>query len=132
MTHQPDTNDPDAIQFRIRQLRTGLLSGRGPGATTDEITRWQRDRPLLVPQPVPAERQQVADQAILARGDPREIEHLIVRRRASLAALAGQLRGRAGTALQVAGAAALAVAVAGAAVTLAVRIALRHCRGAQQ
>lgn len=130
MTHQPDTNDPDAIQHRIRQLRAWLLGGRGRGASPDEIARWQRDRPLLGAQPAPAERQQVADQAILARSDREEIEHLIVRRRADLAALAGQLRDRADAALRVAGPAALAGAVAGVAITVAAGTALRHHRGA--
>lgn len=94
MTRRPDANDPDAIQHRIQQARAGLLSGRGPGASPDEITRWQRDRPLPGARPAPAERQRVADQGILARGNPDELEHLIVRRRAGLTALAGQSRSR--------------------------------------
>lgn len=131
MTRRPDANDPDAIQHRIQQARAGLLSGRGPGASPDEITRWQRDRPLLGARPAPAERQRVADQGILGRGNPDELEHLIVRRRAGLTALAGQLRDRAGAALRVAGAAALAGAVAGVAITVAAGTALRHHRGAR-
>lgn len=82
MTELSANGDPDAIQHRIRRARDGLLGGRGPGATPDEITRWQRDRPLLGAHPAPAERQEVADQAILARGKPDELEHLIARRRA--------------------------------------------------
>ncbi|MGH3232304.1 MAG: hypothetical protein ACRDOH_03420, partial [Streptosporangiaceae bacterium] len=115
MTDQSRADEPDAIQHRIQQIRAGLLGGRGPAAAPDEITRWQRDRPLLGARPAPAERQAVADQAILARGDPDELEHLIVRRfarlSASLGTLNGQLpgrRARAGAALGLAGLATLA------------------------
>lgn len=132
MAGQRGTGDPGDIQHRIRQARAGLLGGRGPGATADEVSRWQRDRPMLGGQPAAAARQEVADQNILARGDPDELEHLIVRRRARLAAslgtLAGQLherRARTGAALRFAGLAALASAAAGAAVALTVAAARR-------
>lgn len=130
MTDQPDAADPDAIQHRIRQMRAGLLGGRGPGASPDEITRWQRDRPLLGAQSAAAERQRVTDEAIRARGDPEALQHLIVRHRAALSAtlaeLAEQLharRRRAGAALQAAG-----LTLASGVVTLAIATALRRRR----
>ncbi len=135
MARQSDGADPDAIQRRIRQLRTGLLGGRGPDASPAEIARWQRDRPLLGARPASAERQEVADQAIFARGDPDALGHLIARRRArlsaSLAALTGKLRDRrasAGAVLRLVRPVA-AAAVTGAAITVAARTALHRRHG---
>lgn len=74
-----DRGDPEAIQERIRQRRARLLGGFGPGADDARIAAAQRDRPSLGALPPPVERQQVADQATLARGEPEQIEHVAVR-----------------------------------------------------
>ncbi|MGI8882323.1 MAG: hypothetical protein ACR2KJ_17780 [Jatrophihabitans sp.] len=48
---------------RIAQLRAALLTGRGPGASEQEIAEHTRNRPLLGAVPAPVERALVARQA---------------------------------------------------------------------
>lgn len=47
---------------RLSALRTTLLGGRGPGASTEEVTAHTRDRPLLGAVPASVERALVARQ----------------------------------------------------------------------
>ncbi len=51
----------------LTRLRTGLLAGRGPGASDEEILRHTRDRPALGAVPPPVERAMTAGQARQAR-----------------------------------------------------------------
>ena len=56
---------------RIARLRAALLTGRGPGASEQEIVDHTRDRPLLGAVPAPLERALVARQAgHLRAGEP--------------------------------------------------------------
>lgn len=48
---------------RIAQLRATLLTGRGPGASEQEISEHTRNRPALGAVPAPVERALVARQA---------------------------------------------------------------------
>jgi hypothetical protein len=77
---------------RVEQLRGALLTGRGPGASEQEIGEHTRDRPLLGAVPPPVERALVARQAShLRAGEP--VTSRIARRQARQqkrrAALAG-------------------------------------------
>ena len=56
---------------RVAQLRTALLTGRGPGASAQEIAEHTRDRTLLGAVPAATERALVARQGRRLRaGDP--------------------------------------------------------------
>jgi hypothetical protein len=57
---------PD-IEQELTRLRVGLLAGRGPGASEQEILRHTRDRPALGAVPPPVERATTAEQASQAR-----------------------------------------------------------------
>lgn len=57
---------PD-VEQELARLRAGLLAGRGPGASEEEILRHTRDRPALGAVPPAAERAVTAGQASLAR-----------------------------------------------------------------
>jgi hypothetical protein len=84
------------IQRRIRHAREQVLGGRGPGASPMETARWMRERPSLGGQPPAVSREQAAEQARLARGDPEDLVRLAVRRDARLAATLGTARTRLG------------------------------------
>lgn len=61
-------NDASA---RVAQLRAGLLTGRGPGASEQEIAEHTRERPLLGAVPAPVERALVTRQGRRLRaGEP--------------------------------------------------------------
>jgi hypothetical protein len=86
----PD-GDHDA-SARVARLRAALLTGRGPGASTQEIAEHTRDRPLLGAVPAPAERALVARQAARLRaGEPitKGSARAAIRRGRRRAALAG-------------------------------------------
>jgi hypothetical protein len=55
------------VERELTRLRTGLLAGRGPGASEAEILRHTRDRPALGAVPPPVERAITAGQARQAR-----------------------------------------------------------------
>lgn len=82
------------IQRRIRHAREQVLGGRGPGASPMETTRWTRERPSLGGQPPAVSREQAAEQAKLARGDPEDLVQLAIRRDARLAVTLGAARTR--------------------------------------
>src|SRR5487761_1593711 len=63
---QADRPAPD-VERELARLRAGLLAGRGPGASEEEILRHTRDRPALGAVPPPAERAMTAEQASQAR-----------------------------------------------------------------
>ncbi|MGH3420290.1 MAG: hypothetical protein ACRDOD_11970, partial [Streptosporangiaceae bacterium] len=84
--------DSQNASTRVEQLRGALLTGRGPGASQEEIAEHTRDRPLLGAVPPPVERALVARQAgHLRAGEP--VTSRIARRQARQekrrAALAG-------------------------------------------
>lgn len=86
---QAESQNPSAL---VQQLREALLTGRGPGASQQEIAGHTRDRPWLGAVPPPVERALVARQAgHLRAGDP--VTSRIARRQARQgkrrAALAG-------------------------------------------
>lgn len=67
-TARDDGHDASA---RVAQLRAALLTGRGPGASDQEIAEHTRDRPLLGAVPAPVERALAARQAARLRaGEP--------------------------------------------------------------
>ncbi len=110
------------IQRRIRHAREQVLGGRGPGASPTETARWTRERPSLGGQPPAVSREQAAEQAELARGDPEDLVQLAIRRDARLAVTLGaartQLRCRLGRARKLARVA-IPVALAGMGIVLA-------------
>lgn len=94
---QAPRDDGHDASARIAQLRAALLTGRGPGATAQEIARHTRDRALLGAVPAPVERALVTRQGHRSRaGEPitkrsarTGIRH--ARRRAALAGAAAAL-----------------------------------------
>lgn len=77
---------------RVAQLRTALLTGRGPGASAQEIAEHTRDRTLLGAVPAATERALVARQGRRLRaGDPiaKPSAHTAVRHGQRRAALLG-------------------------------------------
>jgi hypothetical protein len=77
---------------RVERLRGALLTGRGPGASEQEVAEHTRDRPLLGAVPPPAERALVARQAgHLRAGEPvtSRVARRQARRHQRRAALAG-------------------------------------------
>ncbi len=127
--HQPE--DPEPIQRRIRQAREQVLGGRGPGAGPLETAQFTRERPALGGQPPAVSREQVAEQARLARGDPSDLARLAARHRARLAATVDEARTR--LSLRLASArrrarVAVPVAAGAAGVVLAARAAGRRGR----
>lgn len=60
------------VQRAVDDLRDGVLGGRGPGASADELAAHQRDRDLLGALPCASERAIVAVQTAAARGAARE------------------------------------------------------------
>lgn len=62
--------EPDAAT-RVARLHAAVLTGRGPGASDQEIAEHTRDGPLLGAVPAPIERALVARQAAhLRAGEP--------------------------------------------------------------
>ncbi len=119
---QVQPEDPEIIQRRIRQAREQVLGGRGLGASPLETARWMRERPTLGGQPPAVSREQVADQAKLARGDPADLAQLAARHSARLAVTLGTARTRLSLRLTSArkhARVAIAVALGGAAIVLA-------------
>lgn len=53
----------EAPEQRLHTLRATLLGGRGPGASTTEVTEHTRDRPLLGAVPASVERALAARQS---------------------------------------------------------------------
>jgi len=84
-SRQPGPDDAETIQRRIRQAREHVPGGRGPGASPLQTSRWMRERPSLGGEPPAASREKTAEQALLARGDPADLQRLIARRSARLA-----------------------------------------------
>ncbi len=114
------------IQRRIRHAREQVLGGRGPGASPMETARWTRERPSLGGQPPAVSREQAAEHAKLARGDPEDLVQLAIRRDARLADTLGMARTRLRCRLASArrhARVAIPVALAGAGLALAVRAA---------
>lgn len=123
------STDPEEIQRRIRQYRERLLAGRGPGASPEETAPQMRDRQWLGGVPAAVARQQAADQATLAGGDPPAVEDVVIRQRvklsASLTALTERLYTlRTGTVASLRRS--LAAAAVGAAVTLTAQVKIRR------
>jgi hypothetical protein len=50
------------VERELTRLRAGLLAGRGPGASEEEILRHTRDRPAVGAVPPPVERAMTAGQ----------------------------------------------------------------------
>lgn len=59
----------DDVEQRLARFREDLLGGRGPGASTDEVTRHTRDRAPIGGMPSPRDLALVEQQAELARED---------------------------------------------------------------
>ncbi len=117
------------IQRRIRHAREQVLGGRGPGASPMETTRWTRERPSLGGQPPAVSREQAAEQAKVARGDPEDLVQLAIRRDARLAVTLGAARTRLSGRLTSARKHArvvIPVALAGAGLALALRAGRRQ------
>ncbi len=85
-SHAARDNGPEA-SARLAYLRAALLTGRGPGASAQEIAEHTRDRALLGAVPAPVERALAARQNRRMRaGEP------VTTRRAQVGVRRGQLR----------------------------------------
>jgi hypothetical protein len=96
MAPNRDSSDPAQIQRRIQHLRSTLLGGRGPGASTREIASHTRHRPTLGGRPAAEALEELAERTSIARRDPDPIPALARQRRAELADTIDALAARTG------------------------------------
>lgn len=79
-------------QARIAKLHKGLLGGRGPGATSEELAPFMLDRVMLAAIPAMLERELVAERTQRARGPQHvRLEHKIDQERDNLATTVTQI-----------------------------------------
>lgn len=79
-------------QARIAKLQKGLLGGRGPGATSEELAPFMLDRVMLASIPAMLERELVAQRSQLARGPQHvRLEHQIDQERDNLTTTVTQI-----------------------------------------
>ncbi|MEO6955130.1 MAG: hypothetical protein ABI137_00170 [Antricoccus sp.] len=79
-------------QARIAKLQKGLLGGRGPGATSEELAPFMLDRVMLAATPTMLERELVAQRTELARGPQHvRLDHQIEQERDHLTTTVAQI-----------------------------------------
>ena len=88
-----ETLSERTAQAEVARLRSGLLAGRGPGASQQETARYMHDRPTVGAVPTVIERELVQVRSGLARGDADAAALVVRRARAQLSEVLDTLAG---------------------------------------
>lgn len=89
---EESVGDDAQVQARIAALRRQVLGGRGPGASSEELSVHMHERVMLGAVPAILERELVAQQTALARGrDTTAIQRVIDRERDAVVVTVSQI-----------------------------------------